>query len=58
MDLLSYDCHARQEPDLASLFVRTDTGEVGPGYLGEYPEVARKQCHYHWTVLVRSSPWD
>jgi hypothetical protein len=47
LDLLSYDCERRGEPSLAALVVRSDSGEVGDGFVGD-ADAGREDCYRHW----------
>jgi hypothetical protein len=49
LDLISYDCIERGEPPLAPLVVRSDTDEVGDGFVGD-PVAGREDCYSHWSA--------
>ncbi len=48
LDLLSEDCIRRDEPSLAALVVRKDTGEVGSAFVGD-AEAERMRCYDRWS---------
>lgn len=47
LDLLSEDCHRRNEPSLAALVVSDSTGEVGSDFSGD-PDAERRDLYAHW----------
>lgn len=47
LDILSEDCFRRNEESLAGLVVRSDTHEVGDGYVGA-PREDRSKVHDQW----------
>jgi len=49
LDLISADCEARDEPSLAVLCVRADTGEVGHGFINpDTVPSGREACYGYW----------
>ena len=48
LDVLSVDCLRREEPSLAALVIRGDTGEVGDEYRGDAGR-ERIKCWSHWS---------
>lgn len=49
MNLLSVDCQRRDEPSLAALVVRDDTGEVGHDFEGD-AEAERDRLFAYWAT--------
>lgn len=47
LDLLTEDCGRRNEPSLAALVVRADTGQVGAGFVGD-DAAERERCYGYW----------
>lgn len=43
-------CRERGEPDLTSLVVLVQTGEVGPGHRSADPADERRRCHEYFKV--------
>lgn len=52
LDVLSVECERRQEPSLASLVVRRETGEVGAAFVGD-AEGEREECYRYWRLENR-----
>jgi hypothetical protein len=49
LDLITVDCERRREPSLAALVVRSDTGEVGDGFVGD-AGAGREDCYRYWST--------
>lgn len=47
LDLLSEDCHRRNEPSLAALVVSDSSGEVGSDFAGD-AAAERRELVLHW----------
>jgi hypothetical protein len=47
-------CRERGEPDLTSLVVLVETGEVGPGHRSADPPAERRRCHEYFKARSKS----